>query len=250
MKKIISVLLIAIIPFLLFAQGQKENKAPEYKFASDCTWPPLEYVENGKIVGYEIDLIKEFENLSGIKMTVLNTGWDGIFAGLKNGAYDAVASGVTITEERKNTMNFSNPILTVNQAILVKTENRHLDNIEALNGKKVGVQVGTTGDFALDGKTAIQKMGYDEIPIAVEDLINGNIDAVVCDSLIASDFVLSNKKYQNLLLVSGSASDEVEEIAIAVEKGNTELLKIINDSLDTLEANGTIAKLKAKYNIL
>ena len=147
-------------------------------------------------------------------------------------------------------MDFSNPILTVNQSILVKKGTEVLTNIDSLDGKKVGVQVGTTGDFCLDGKDKISKFGYDEIPLAVEDLINGNLDAVVCDSLIASDFVLANKKYQDLLVVTGSASTEVEEIAIAVSKGNTELLNIINDSLDKLEKSGKLAELKQKYNIL
>jgi ABC-type amino acid transport/signal transduction systems, periplasmic component/domain len=251
MKKTVSVILALLICFSLFANGSKESASASYKFASDCTWPPLEYVdESGKIVGFEIDLISEFQALSGKEMIVLNTGWDGIFAGLKNGAYDAVASGVTVTEERKNTMDFSDTILTVTQSILVKKGTEGLKTIDDLNGKKVGVQVGTTGDFALDGKTQIVKMGYDEIPLAVEDLINGNVDAVVCDSLIAADFVLANQKYQDLLVVTGTASEEVEEIAIAVAKGNTELLSIINSSLKTLNENGKIAELKAKYNIL
>ncbi|NLZ67792.1 MAG: transporter substrate-binding domain-containing protein [Spirochaetales bacterium] len=93
-------------------------------------------------------------------------------------------------------------------------------------------------------------MGYDEIPLPVEDLINGNLYAVVCDSLIASDFVLANKKYQNLLVVTGTVSEENKEIAIAVTKGNSELVTLINDCLEKLEKNGKIAELKQKYNIL
>ena len=250
MKKMLSGLIVCLLAISAFAAGNKESSTTQYKFAADCTWPPLEYVEDGKIVGYEIDLINEFSALTGIKMEILNTGWDGIFAGLKNGAYDAVASGVTVTEERKNTMEFTNPILTVNQSIFVKVGTEGLTDINSLNGKKVGIQVGTTGDFCLDGKTQIIKMGYDEIPLAVEDLINGNLDAVVCDSLIASDFVLANKKYQNLLIVTGTASEEIEEIAMAVTKGNRELVTLINDCLDKLEKNGKIAELKQKYNIL
>ena len=250
MKKVLTILLLCLITVSAFAAGSKETSTTSYKFAANCTWPPLEYVEDGKIVGYEIDLISEFSALTGIKMQVINTGWDGIFAGLKNGAYDAVSSGVTVTDDRKKTMDFSNPILTVNQSILVKKGTEVLTNIDSLDGKKVGVQVGTTGDFCLDGKDKITKLGYDEIPLAVEDLINGNLDAVVCDSLIASDFVLANKKYQDLLVVTGSARTEVEEIAIAVSKGNTALLNIINESLDKLEKSGKLAELKQKYNIL
>ena len=138
MKKMLSGLIVCLLAISAFAAGNKESSTTQYKFAADCTWPPLEYVEDGKIVGYEIDLINEFSALTGIKMEILNTGWDGIFAGLKNGAYDAVASGVTVTEERKNTMEFTNPILTVNQSILVKVGTEGLTDINSLNGKKVG----------------------------------------------------------------------------------------------------------------
>jgi polar amino acid transport system substrate-binding protein len=103
---------------ILFAGGAKESEG--YVFGSDCTWPPLEFVdENGEIVGFEIDLIAAMSERSGIPMTVRNVAWDGIFAGLNNGAYDAVASGVTVLEERKATMDFTTPILEVTQSIIV-----------------------------------------------------------------------------------------------------------------------------------
>lgn len=252
MKKLSFVLLLTLISLsLAFAQGGKEAETKKYVFAQDCTWPPLEYVdENGKITGFEVELIAECARLSGVEMVSQNTAWDGIFAGLVNGAYDCIASGVTVTEERKATMEFTNPILVVNQSIMVRTDEPALKTIADLDGKKVGVQMGTTGDFVLDGHDKIEKKGYDEIPLAVQDLLNGKVDAVVCDSLIASDFVLANKNYSGRLTVSGSASDEVENIAMATKKGNTELVNLLNDCFAKLEKNGTMAELKKKYNIL
>nr|CRY97758.1 hypothetical protein [uncultured prokaryote] len=107
-----------------------------------------------------------------------------IFAGLLNGQYDGVASGVTVTEERKQTIDFSTTYATVGQVVLVPTESS-LTGIDDLAGKAVGVQIGTTGDLALDEYDTNTKR-YDDITLAVKDMINGNLDACVCDSLIAS----------------------------------------------------------------
>lgn len=234
---------------ILFAGGAKESEG--YVFGSDCTWPPLEFVdENGEIVGFEIDLIAAMSERSGIPMTVRNVAWDGIFAGLNNGAYDAVASGVTVLEERKATMDFTTPILEVTQSIIVNNSSTGISGEKDLSGKTVGVQIGTTGHFAVEKIPGVTVKAYDEIGLAVEDLLNQNLDAVVADSIIAADFVLANENYANKLNASGSLDGDVEQIAMAVKKGNTELLNIINENIAALEADGTIAALKDKWNIL
>jgi polar amino acid transport system substrate-binding protein len=242
-------ILLLVSMTMLFAAGDKEKEG--YVFGSDCTWPPLEFVdENGEIVGFEIDLIAAMSERSGIPMTVRNVAWDGIFAGLANGAYDAVASGVTVLEERKATMDFTTPILEVTQSIVVNSDNNSIKGEKDLAGKTIGVQIGTTGNFAVEKIAGVTVKAYDEIGLAVEDLLNNNLDAVVADSIIASDFVLANENYQNKLKSAGSLAGDVEQIAMAVKKGNTELLTIINENLAALEADGTIAELKAKWNIL
>lgn len=234
---------------ILFAGGAKESEG--YVFGSDCTWPPLEFVdENGDIVGFEIDLIAAMSERSGIPMTVRNVAWDGIFAGLNNGAYDAVASGVTVLEERKATMDFTTPILEVTQSIIVNNSSTGISGEKDLSGKTVGVQIGTTGHFAVEKIPGVTVKAYDEIGLAVEDLLNQNLDAVVADSIIAADFVLANENYADKLNASGSLDGDVEQIAMAVKKGNSELLNIINENIAALEADGTIAALKDKWNIL
>lgn len=250
MKKtiILGVLLITMVS-VLFAGGAKEKSG--YVFGSDCTWPPLEFVdENGEIVGFEIDLIAEISTRSGVPMSVRNVAWDGIFAGLANNAYDAVASGVTVLEERKATMDFTTPILEVTQSIIVNKGTASLANEKALSGKVVGVQIGTTGHFAVEKIAGVTVKAYDEIGLAVEDLLNKNLDAVVADSIIAADFVLANDNYADKLMVSGTVAGEVEQIAMAVKKGNAELLNLLNENIAALKADGTVAELKKKWNIL
>ncbi len=250
MKKsiILGILLITMVS-VLFAGGAKEKSG--YVFGSDCTWPPLEFVdEKGDIVGFEIDLIAAMSERSGIPMSVRNVAWDGIFAGLANGAYDAVASGVTVLEERKATMDFTTPILEVTQSIIVNKGSGVLADEKALAGKVVGVQIGTTGNFAVEKIAGVTVKAYDEIGLAVEDLLNKNLDAVVADSIIAADFVLANDNYADKLNVIGTVAGEVEQISMAVKKGNAELLKILNDNIAALKADGTVAALKTKWNIL
>ena len=110
--------------------------------------------------------------------------------------------------------------------------------------------MGTTGHFAVEQNKDVVVKAYDSIGLAIEDMINGNVDACVCDSLIASDFVLANPNYANKLVITGEASSDIEEIAIAVKKGDKELLDLINSSLAKLKENGTMDELMKKYNII
>jgi polar amino acid transport system substrate-binding protein len=260
MKKLAALFMILLVlsSTLLFAQAQKES-GKSYVFAANCAWPPLEFVdENGDIVGFEIDLVNEIAKVNNVKITIRNVAWEGIFAGLANGAYDAVASGVSVTEERKATMDFSTPIMVITQAILAPIADTSLSNTASLNGKTVGVQLGTTGHIFLDDfmkknpsfKATIK--AYDEIGFAIEDMLNGNLQAVVTDSVIASDFVLSNPNYASKLKVAGSASDlgDPEPIAIAMLKGNKEVLDLVNNGLDQIQKSGKMDELKKKWNIL
>ena len=106
-----------------FGGGSSEaEKEKVYVFASDATWPPMEYVdENGDIVGFDIDLLAAIADISGFKYRVENTAWDGIFAGLENGSYDAVISAITITREREATMDFTDPYFNVRYLLCLLT---------------------------------------------------------------------------------------------------------------------------------
>ena len=250
MKRTITLLAVLLIALsMMFIGCKKEQKIDGYIFAADATWPPLEFVDNGELTGFEVELIPLLGEKVGVTMAVKNIPWDTIFAGLANGAYDGVASGVTVTEERKNSMDFSTTILEVGQIVIIRiSDTNTIKGMQDLNGKKIGVQIGTTGDFALDD-FSVEKRVYDDIGLAIEDLLNGNVDAAVCDSLIASDFVLANENYTSKLTVAGEPFTK-EEIAIAVKKGNTELLNLINKGLELAIADGSFNELKAKWNLL
>ncbi|MBI9093806.1 MAG: basic amino acid ABC transporter substrate-binding protein [Sphaerochaeta sp.] len=251
MKKISVILLVLLfaLSIPLFSGGAKEETAKTYVFASDATWPPLEFVDNGVLTGFEVELIPLIAQKAGASMVVKNIPWDTIFAGLANGAYDGVASGVTVTEERKAVMAFSTTILEAGQIVIIRTQDSEkIKGIDDLAGKKIGVQIGTTGDFALDDYP-VEKRAYDDIGLAIEDMLNGNVDAAVCDSLIASDFVLANKNYKSRLSVAGEPFTK-EDIAIAVRKGDDKLLALVNKGLEIASSDGSLDALKKKWNLL
>lgn len=245
MKKVLILLLIVLTVFSTLAANGKSDEEKVYVFASDCAWPPMEMVdENQNLVGFDIDLIYAIGEAAGFKVEVKNTAWDGIFAGLANETYDGVISSVTITEDRKKTMDFSAPYINAGQILIVPMASDAV-TLDDLAGQKVGAQIGTTGAFAVEETKSVLK-NYDEIGLAVEDLNNGNLAGVVCDTPIAADYVLNNDNYKGSLKIVGEPFTD-EFYGICVKKGNTELLNMINAGLDKVKADGLLEELEDKW---
>jgi polar amino acid transport system substrate-binding protein len=222
---------------------------PKLTFGSDCTFPPMEFLDaNKNIVGFDIDLINAVAKAGGFEAVVKNTAWDGIFAGLAAGDYDAVLSSVTITDERKQTMDFSKPYVNAGQVIITPKSYNGPADLKSFAGKLVGAQIGTTGAIEVAKFKDIQMKTYDEEGLAVEDLAIGRINAVVMDSPTAASYVLQNDKYKAKLKIVGKPFT-TEEYGIAVKKGNAQALDMINKGLDVVIKDGTIAKLSKKWGL-
>jgi polar amino acid transport system substrate-binding protein len=220
---------------------------PRLVFASDCTFPPMEMVDaNKQIVGFDIDLIQAVAKAAGFEAVVKNTAWDGIFAGLAAGDYDAVLSSVTITPERTRTLAFSAPYLEAGQVLIVNKDLGGLTVLSQFGGKHVGAQIGTTGALEVAKHKAITLKSYDEAGLAVEDLFVGRIDAVVLDSPTARNYVLRNQRYQKRLKIVGQPFTD-EHYGIAVRKGNQRALDLINRGLEAIRKDGTLARLVHKW---
>ena len=174
--------------------------------------------------------------------------FDGLIAALSSGKVDFVAAGMTATEERKKNVDFSDTYYVASQVIVTGADNTDITKAEDLkNGKTVGVVLGYTGDSVVTEDLAVPE---DKITRAnrgidlVQDVKNGKLDAVVIDS--ATGKALAEKN--GLKVVEDADAFETEEYAIAVKKGNTELLDKINKTLSEMKANGEIDKLAEKYN--
>jgi polar amino acid transport system substrate-binding protein len=249
-KRVILVLLIlAAAAGVALAGGTKEptGKLPHIVIATDATWPPMEMVnEQKQIVGFDIDLMNAAAKAGGFTVEFRNTAWDGIFAGLEAGEYDAVMSSVTITDERKQTMDFSVPYINAGQILVVRKELMGVDKLDQLKGKSVGAQIGTTGAFEIEKVPGVNLKTYDEIGLAFEDLVNGRIDAVVCDTPVAAQFALQNDNYKGKLKIVGKPFTN-EYYGVAVKKGNTKVLDLINKGLEKVLNTSTYKQIEAKW---
>ncbi|MCG2743261.1 MAG: basic amino acid ABC transporter substrate-binding protein [Desulfobacteraceae bacterium] len=240
MKKIVMMLLV-IASMVNSAWAQKE-----VVFAVDATWPPMEFVDAEKnIIGYSIDYMKAAGEAAGFKPVFKNVAWDGIFAGLATGKYDAVCSSVSITDERKKAMDFSAPYFKVRQALIVSKKSQ-VKSLAELKGQKVGGQIGTTGYFAIKAADGVEAKSYDEVGLAIEDLNVGRLAAVVCDDPVAANYALNQYK-DTLKIAAIIETGAVESYGIAVNKGNQETLDLVNKGIAAVIASGKDKELQQKW---
>ncbi len=222
--------------------------AKDVVFAVDATYPPMEMVDaNKNVVGFCPELVMAIGKAAGFTPVLKNTAWDGIFAGLSAGKYDAIASSVSITPERQQTMDFSDPYFEVQQGVVLPKDST-VTTLAGLAGKKVASQMGTTGYFVCKKIEGAEAKPYDEIGLAVEDLYNGRVDAVIADAPVASDYALQNEQYSKKLTLAFMVPSETPEyLGFAVNKGNTEIAELINKGLAAIKANGEYDAIYAKW---
>jgi polar amino acid transport system substrate-binding protein len=215
--------------------------------AGDATWPPMEMVDDNKqMTGFGIEYVRAAAKEAGFEVEFKNVAWDGIFAGLEAGKYDAICSSVTITNERKATMDFSIPYLKVRQALVVPKDSA-AKSLADMKGKTVGAQISTTGHFAIKKVEGVNAKSYDEIGLAMEDLFNGRIDGVVCDDPVASLYALQKADYAAKLKVAAVLETGDELYGVAVKKGNKEVLDLLNKGMEAVQAKGIDKELRKKW---
>lgn len=214
--------------------------------ASDATWPPMEMIDSSKhLVGFDIDYMNAIAKEAGFKVIIQNTAWDGIFAGLAAGKYDAVISSVTINADRKKTLDFSDPYINAGQ-VLVLPKASKAKTLAEMKGKKVGAQIGTTGAFEINKNKGVTLKTYDELGLAFEDMAAGRIEGIVCDTPIAANYALQKAEYKGKFKIAGKPFTE-EVYGIAVKKGNKQLVDLINKGIKAVKAKGIDKTLEAKW---
>jgi polar amino acid transport system substrate-binding protein len=250
MKRVLTILaLLVVAGAVAFAGGKKEATAAKKTIvvATDSTWPPMEFVnEQKQIVGYDIDLMNAVAQAAGFAVEFKSAAWDGIFAGIAADKYDAIISSVTITDERKKEMDFSDPYINAGQILVVKSDSKGVELLKDLAGKTVGAQIGTTGAFEVEKVKTVTLKTYDEVGLAFEDLYNGRIQAVVCDTPVAAQYALQNDKYKASLKIVGKPFTD-EYYGIVVKKGNKALLDLINAGLKKVKDSGKVAEIEKKW---
>ncbi|HYW58211.1 MAG TPA: basic amino acid ABC transporter substrate-binding protein [Polaromonas sp.] len=222
--------------------------AKVYVVGTDAAYAPFESQnEKGEIVGFDIDVVKAVALKAGIEVKFVNTPWEGIFNALTQGDRDLLVSSITITDERKQTLDFSSPYFDAKQLIAVKGDSK-IAKFADLAKLKVGVQTGTTGDEVvtkLQGKESANVKRFESTPLALKELEAGGVDAVVADNGVVIHYVANNtgSKFKTVSDTSFAA----EQYGIAVKKGNADLLAKINKGLADIKADGTYDKIFASY---
>jgi polar amino acid transport system substrate-binding protein len=262
-RRFLQIASLGTAAFFLAACGKKAEPTPPpapvaaapvtapakvYVVGTDAAYAPFESQnEKAEIVGFDIDVVKAVAKKAGIDVKFVNTPWEGIFNALGQGDRDLVVSAVTITEERKQTMDFSNPYFDAQQLIAVKT-NSKINKFADLKKLKVGVQTGTTGDEAVSkslGKTNTNIKRFESTPLALKELESGGVDAVVADNGVIIHYVANNPGGKFKTVTDKEFAPE--QYGMALKKGNSELQGKLNKGLAEIKADGTYDAIYTKY---
>ncbi len=209
----------------------------------DAAFPPLEYQEGERFSGFDIDLGNALAREMGVKLQWVNCGFDGIFAALQARKFDIVMSAVTITPERAKQMAFSEPYYTAGQALASRKGGTIYPDMASLTGKTVGIQINTTAKEVLKKYPQVKYREYNTVDLALLDLQNGNVDAVVADSPVVRHML--NRGYQSLT-VAGTLLT-TEHYGIAARPEDKALIADVNAALERLKGRGEFAALQAKW---
>ena len=246
--KMVSIAMIACMGLAIASCGKKDKgmtiNEGKLVMATNAFFPPYEYYDGNDIVGIDAEIAGEVASRLGLELEIQDVEFDSIIAGIQSGKYDIGCAGMTVTEERLQSVNFTTPYATGIQSIIVAEGSEITDLDVLLDGDYVvGVQQGTPGDIYMSDEVGEDRVDrYNKGADAVLALINGNVDAVVIDNQPAQAFVAAN---EGLTILDTPYA--VEDYAMAINKDNEELLAEVNRVLGEMQADGTIDAIIEKY---
>lgn len=265
MKKLLRIFaVVMVLTFALAGCGTKEdtsnkteaggntdtsstdNKSKEDNkliVGTEAGFAPYEYMEGNKVVGVDMDIAKAIADSMGKELEIKNMEFDGALLAVQKGTIDLVAAGVSVNEERKKVMDFSIEYVDSTEVVVVNKANPMVTDPTKLEGKVVGVQQGNIADFYVEANCKAKKINrYTKFAQAAEDLKNGKIDCIVMDQYPADELVKANS---DLSILDGNLFQD--KYAIAVKKGNKELLDKVNAAIQKLKDEGKIEEFTANH---
>ena len=249
LMSVMAVALVAGVSVNAVAQDNLLNKVKErgtLLVGLEGTYPPFSFQgDDGKLTGFEVEFAEALAQHLGVKASLKPTKWDGMLASLDSKRIDVVINQVTISDERKKKYDFSTPYTVSGIQALVKKDNAgSIKTAADLNGKKVGVGLGTNYEEWLRANVqGVDIRTYDDDPTKYQDLRVGRIDAILVDRLAALDLV---KKTKDTLAVAGEPFSR-QEAGVAVRKDNADLLKAIDAAIAEMQKDGTLSKISEKW---
>lgn len=251
-------LLKAIVPFaaasmLLAACGSDNSTGSDGEIkkltaGTEATFAPFEYMDDsGKIIGIDSEIVEAIAEETGIEIEMKHVGWDPMLEQVKNGEIELGAAGITISEKRKKVYDFTEPYYEANLVIVVK-EGSDVKSLADLEGKKVSVQINTTGHEAAKkalGEKSQDIAAFENMPVAIMEVINGSTAAAIGDNAVVYEYLKNNPDAK--LTVIEDEAFEKEYYGLMVKKGNKEVLDILNEGLEAIKENGKLDEIVKKY---
>lgn len=223
-------------------QNDGQSTKEKLTVGTNSEFPPFEYQENGKVVGIDMDIMKAIADKVNMELVIMDMDFDALPTALSTGQIDCIAAGFSADPTREESMDFSDSYYKASQSILVPADSS-IATADDLKGKKLGAQSGTTGDDTAADIPNAEAKGYGSPMLAVQDMMNGNLDAVIVDKNPAE--VIKEQYGDQLKLITDQFPKE--EYVIAVNKGNSKLLNKINDALKVILSDGTFDTIIEKY---
>ncbi|MGE4284381.1 MAG: basic amino acid ABC transporter substrate-binding protein [Clostridia bacterium] len=248
LKRAAILILVFVIGLTFIGCGKVDTMSRIQKnkvviMGTNAEFPPFEFRnDKGEVDGFDAAMAKEIAKELGVELKIEDMAFDSLLNALKSGKIDFVAAGMSVTPDRLENVDFSEAYYTASQKIIVKKDNDTLKGKADLEGKKIGVQEGTTGDLEASEIANAQMSRFKKGIDAVMDLKNGKVDAVVIDASPAEVFISKNA---DLKIVEEELTQE--EYAIAVRKGDAELLEKINKVIKALKDSGKYDELVTQY---
>ena len=222
---------------------KSDEVADTLVMGTNAAFPPYEFVDdNNNIVGIDAEIAAAVAEKLGKKLEIKDMEFDSLLTAVQSGAIDFALAGMTVNDERKLTVDFSDTYATGVQVVIV-AEDSAIKTVDDLEGKKIGVQSGTTGDIYCTDDFGQENVNqYNNGALAVAALKNGQVDCVVIDNEPAKNFVKANEGLKIL-----DTEYAVEDYAAAISKDNGKLLEDFNKALKELKEDGTIDNIITKY---
>ncbi len=237
---VITILLIAVLGLSACKPGSEDDSLTRVKnngklvVATDDTYPPLEWNQDGNIVGFDIDLMAEICKRLGVEAGFESSKWDGLLTGLAGKQYDAVISTMNITPERQKQADFVEYARWA-QVIVTAPSDTSISNLDDLKGKHIAVQVATTSETIAKGIEDTEVSSFESFDTTFMELMNHRVDAVIIDEPVAMYY---QAKDPDAFAIAGIAQEK-EPVGIALRKGSNSLKEAIEEALEDMKADGT-----------
>lgn len=253
MKKLVSALLVAATMLSFAACGKTNDESKNNDsaatsgkliMATEAGFAPYEYLDGNKVVGVDVDIANAIAKDMGKEIEIQNITFDGALLAVQQGKVDMAIAGISVDEDRQEAMDFSVTYATSDLIMVVKNDSTIKGSADIKNDTKAGFQTGTTGQSYVEDELKCEPKAYTKYAQAAEDLANGKIDCIIMDKIVAEAMV---KEHSNFTILSEVL--EKDEFAIAVKKGNKELLDKINPIIEKLIKDGKVDEFTLKHTM-